>query len=158
MDVPTRVSDILAKKKRALCKIDVGASFKACAQRMYENNVGSVLVMDPSNALAGIITWHDILKAVAEWPDALSTLRASEIMAGNVVTTTEDTAFEEVEGQMLARRIRHMPVVRGKEVVGLISRIDVLQNHLEKANVLSDDLVAYIMGNYPRSSGKPQRA
>ncbi len=92
------------------------------AARMWEQQTGSLLVMD-GPALLGIITERDIMKAVARGMDLRGT-PVSAVMTTQVLTVTPSTPVEEAARHMAERWIRHLPVVDGDEVVGMVSQRD----------------------------------
>ena len=92
------------------------------ARKMWEQQTGSLLVMD-GDSLLGIITERDILKAVATGTP-LEETRISEIMAKDVVTVHPGTSLREAAGIMTDKWIRHLPVVERGKLVGILSQRD----------------------------------
>jgi CBS domain-containing protein len=106
-------------------EIDAEASVLEAAERMVEHNVGSLLVTERGN-VAGIVTERDYLRRVAlegRTDEAL----VREIMSAPLVVATIDTSIDECMALMTDRRIRHVPVVDGGEVVGLVSIGDLVK-------------------------------
>lgn len=141
--------DVLARKARGVVTIEPTASVVVCARRMSDNNVGSVVIMEDQRML-GIVTRQDIMETVARRCEAIPHLAARDIMSRDLQTTSLETPFVEIEQLMIRQHVKHLPVLDGDRVVGIITRIDVLQRHLEQASALNDDLAAYIYGAYPR--------
>jgi len=92
------------------------------ASRMWRQQTGSLLVMD-DEALLGIVTERDIMKAVARGLD-LATTPVSAIMTSTVLTVEPSTSVTEAARHMADRWIRHLPVVDGGKVVGMVSQRD----------------------------------
>lgn len=92
------------------------------ASRMWRQQTGSLLVMD-GDALLGIVTERDIMKAVARGLD-LATTPVSAIMTSTVLTVEPATSVTEAARHMADRWIRHLPVVDGGSVVGMVSQRD----------------------------------
>ena len=92
------------------------------ARKMWKQQTGSLLVTDGDD-LIGIITERDILKAVATGT-ALQEARISEVMTKDVVTVGPGTSLREAAKIMADRWIRHLPVVDGGKLVGVISQRD----------------------------------
>ncbi|HEX8100594.1 MAG TPA: CBS domain-containing protein [Actinomycetota bacterium] len=92
------------------------------AQKMWKQQTGSLLVTDGDD-LVGIITERDILKAVATGT-ALQEARISEVMTKDVITVGPGTSLREAAKIMADRWIRHLPVVDGGKLVGVISQRD----------------------------------
>jgi CBS domain-containing protein len=91
---------------------------------MVKARVGSAVVMQGS-WLAGILTERDVLRAAASGSD-LTESPVSEWMTRNPKTATPDTTIAEAADIMLANGFRHLPVVEGRELKGVVSIRDVL--------------------------------
>jgi CBS domain-containing protein len=92
------------------------------ARKMWRQQTGSLLVMDGED-LVGILTERDILKAVATGA-RLGEMRISEVMTKDVVTVGPQTTIREAAKVMADRWFRHLPVVDGGTVIGVISQRD----------------------------------
>ncbi|HYV02121.1 MAG TPA: CBS domain-containing protein [Actinomycetota bacterium] len=92
------------------------------ARKMWKQQTGSLLVMDGED-LVGIITERDILKAAATGT-RLDETRIAEVMSKDLVTVGPGTSLREAAKVMADRWIRHLPVVDGGKVVGIISQRD----------------------------------
>jgi CBS domain-containing protein len=121
-----RLSDILAEKGHEVLKIDAGASVHDAVKRMVEANVGSLLVTE-GGEVAGIVTERDYLRraALEGRPDDETTV--GEIMSSPLVVATPETPVEECMALMTDRRIRHVPVLDGGDVVGMVSIGDLVK-------------------------------
>lgn len=97
------------------------------ARRMYENNVGSVLVTDESGRLVGILTRRDILYLLASGR-AVKNPRLSDVMTLNPITGYREETLEDILAKMREARIRHMPIVDDTgRPLGMISMRDILE-------------------------------
>ena len=92
------------------------------ARKMWQQQTGSLLVTDADD-LVGIITERDILKAVATGTP-LQEARVSEVMTKDVVTVGPGTSLREAAKIMADRWIRHLPVLDGGKLVGILSQRD----------------------------------
>src|SRR5207247_3242021 len=92
------------------------------ARKMWKQQTGSLLVMDGED-LVGIVTERDVLKAVASGV-RLEETRVSEVMSKDLVTVGPGTSLREAAKVMAERWIRHLPVVDGGKLVGVISQRD----------------------------------
>src|SRR5215831_12579667 len=95
-----------------------GTSVAEAAAGMVEANVGSAVVMQGA-FLAGILTERDVLKAAASGAD-LSASRVSEWMTPDPQSGSPDTSAEEAAQIMLLNGFRHLPVVEGRTVCGVV--------------------------------------
>ena len=98
-------------------------TLRSAAERMWREQTGSLLVMD-DDRLAGIITERDLLRAVALGAD-LAPATVDEAMTAEVFTVPPDMPLRDAAREMAARWIRHLPVVDGRRVLGVISMRDV---------------------------------
>ena len=98
-------------------------TLRSAAERMWREQTGSLLVMD-GGRLAGIITERDLLRAVALGAD-LATATVDEAMTIEVFTVSPDMPLRDAAREMAVRWIRHLPVVDGEQVLGVISMRDV---------------------------------
>lgn len=122
----SKVADILESKGKALHQIAADASVLDAVRAMVEANVGSLLVTD-GDAIAGIVTERDYLRRVTlEGRDERNT-PVREIMSSPLVVVTPETPIEECMALMTDRRIRHLPVMEGGNVVGVVSIGDVVK-------------------------------
>jgi CBS domain-containing protein len=95
---------------------------------MVTIRVGSAVVMQGS-WLAGILTERDVLRAAASGSD-LTKSPVSEWMTRNPITATPDTTIGEAAEVMLSNGFRHLPVVEGRELNGMVSIRDVLASRI----------------------------
>ncbi len=103
---------------------------KAVLARMVEANVGAVLVCD-GPGLVGIFTERDVLR-LAEAGAAFDRRAISEVMTRNPVTCTAEDDIVAVAALMRDRKIRHVPVVEGDNVHGIVSVRDILAFLMER--------------------------
>jgi CBS domain-containing protein len=98
-------------------------SLRSAAERMWRQQTGSLVVTDSGN-LIGIITERDLLRAVALGadPDKSS---VDDVMTVEVFTVVPDTPLQDAAREMAARWIRHLPVVEGGQLLGVVSMRDV---------------------------------
>jgi CBS domain-containing protein len=120
-----RLAEILEEKGGAVLEIDGGSSVLDAVQLMVENNVGSLLVTEDGEVV-GIVTERDYLRRVTlEGRTEEAPVR--EIMSSPLVVATAETTVDECMAMMTDRRIRHIPVVEGEKVVGLVSIGDLVK-------------------------------
>jgi CBS domain-containing protein len=96
-------------------------SLREAAVKMREQQTGSLLVLE-GNELVGIVTERDVLKAVATGTDLDGPI--SEVMSKDLVTVEPGTSLREAARIMAERWIRHLPVLDGGRLVGIVSQRD----------------------------------
>jgi CBS domain-containing protein len=98
-------------------------SVQEVAQLLYRERISGVPVIDnQSNQLVGMVTEADVIRHIDR-----DDLRVSEVMTCQLVTVKEDTPVSEIAALLTERRIKRVPVVQGGQVVGIISRADIVQ-------------------------------
>jgi signal-transduction protein with cAMP-binding, CBS, and nucleotidyltransferase domain len=120
------VSEILGDKGGDVLRIDAGASVFEAVQQMVEANVGSLLVTDGRD-IAGIVTERDYLRRVTLEGRTDRDTAVGEIMSSPLVVVTPETEIDECMAVMTDRRIRHLPVVEGGDVIGIVSIGDIVK-------------------------------
>jgi CBS domain-containing protein len=122
-----RLSEILDEKGKDVLRIEADASVFEAVKRMVEANVGSLLVIDESGEIIGIVTERDYLRRVTLEGRTDKETAVRDIMSFPVIVVTPQTSIDECMALMTDRRIRHLPVVDGGEVVGIVSIGDVVK-------------------------------
>jgi CBS domain-containing protein len=139
------VSDILAQKGGLVFTVSPGTTVAQVAQQLSTRRIGSVLVMGKDDAIAGIVSERDLVRAIAGNGAAALDLEVRQVMTRDVVTCHPDDPIERVMGMMTAGRFRHLPVEDHGELVGLISIGDVVKARIEEAQHETEALKAYIV-------------
>jgi len=121
-----QVSEILDEKGRDLLQIEADASVFEAVKRMVEANVGSLLVTE-GGKITGIVTERDYLRRVTLQGHTDKETAVQEIMSSPLVVVTPQTTIDECMALMTDRRIRHLPVVEGGQVVGIVSIGDLVK-------------------------------
>lgn len=139
------VRQILARKGSGTWSVAPGAMVQEALQLMAEKEVGALLVME-GDRLAGILSERDYARKVfLQGKSSLST-PVREIMTQRVIAIPPDRTVEECMALMSSYRIRHLPVVEGERVVGLVSIGDIVKASLEEKDFLIEQLEKYITG------------
>lgn len=141
-----QVSAILKTKGSAVKTIRPDAPVRAVAQALRSESVGVMVVTDEVGTLKGIISERDLARGMADLGESLFSKTAADLMTTQVVTCAPDDAVAGIARVMTQRRIRHLPVMTGRKIVGLVSIGDVLKHRLDEvqleANVLRDVAIA----------------
>jgi len=121
-----QLSEILDEKGDEVLKIDADSSVFEAVKRMVEANVGSLLVTEDGD-INGIVTERDYLRRVTLEGRTDKETAVREIMSSPLIVVTPQTTIDECMAVMTDRRIRHLPVVDGGEVVGIVSIGDLVK-------------------------------
>ncbi len=140
-----RLSEILGDKGGEVLKIEAGASVFEAVQMMVGANVGSLLVTD-GGEIVGIVTERDYLRRVTLEGRTDKETPVGEIMTSPLIVVTPETSIDECMAVMTDRRIRHLPVVVGGEVVGVVSIGDVVKFKSKQQSFEIQYLTDYVSG------------
>ena len=138
-----QLKDILEEKGCDVHRIDGGASVLAAVEKMVEANVGSLLVTE-DGVDSGIVTERDYLRRVTLQGRNERDTAVREISSAPLVVATPETTVDECMALMTERHVRHVPVVDGAKVVGIISIGDLVKFTSEQRNVELRYLTEYI--------------
>lgn len=139
------VQHLLDSKGREIISIAQEASVYDAIKLMAERAIGSLLVMD-GDELKGIVTERDYARKVIVKGRSSESTQVHEIMTIDLVTTTGAQTVNECMTVMSEKRIRHLPVMSGEEVVGLISIGDLVQAIISDQQEEIEQLENYISG------------
>jgi CBS domain-containing protein len=148
MKVTGIVSTVLSVKGSAVWSVDPEDTVLRGIAFMAEKNVGAVLVMQ-GDRLLGIMSERDYTRKVALKGRASKDTRVKEIMAGPPITVTPQHTVDECLHIMTENRVRHLPVLEGGKVVGLVSIGDLVNWVISAQDAAIDHLEGYISGKYP---------
>jgi len=121
MEAVQKVRDVMVRK---VVTAKLGASLTDVAKLMRKNRIGSVIIVNDGRP-AGILTESDFIKLVARGTD-MKNARAEDYMNRNVVTCDPSVTVIDALMIMRAERIRHLPVVKARRLVGIISIRDLI--------------------------------
>ena len=142
------VSVILARKGVGCETIEPDATIGDLARRLSEFEIGALVVSDDGETVAGIITERDLVHALARAEAAALSERVETVMSRPVTTCTPTTSTDEVMAIMTERRVRHVPVVEGDRLVGIVSIGDVVKWRIDELQEDTDRLQDYVRGSY----------
>lgn len=144
-----KVKDILAKKGSQVVTVREETTVLDAMSVFSSNRVGSLLVVDKNDAILGIIAARDVLMAVMNDLQGITELPVSKIMTKELIVATEDDNIDYIQAIMTENRIRHIPVLDGRELKGLVSIGDVVKLLLKAKDVENRYLKDYIADKYP---------
>jgi CBS domain-containing protein len=149
-DTQTPLSQVLASKARGASTLTItpDVTVAAAAQLLIQNKVGSVLVMD-GGRLVGIFTERDILRRVVGELREPAKTRVADVMTRDLVVMRPSASVVDAMRVISEKRIRHIPIVEGGEVLGVVSQGDLNHWLVRNREGQIQDLVDYVTGKYP---------
>ncbi len=141
-----RIQDILRRKGTGVVTIGPTATVHQAVKVLNEHNIGSLVVAAENGKIVGIVSERDILREADERSDRLKVTLVGDIMTRDVIIGLPDDDLDYVMGVMTQNRIRHLPVLGGGELVGIVSIGDVVNAHLRQTKFENRMLKDYIHG------------
>ena len=135
------IESILRRKGTSVTTITPDASIKRAADWLRAKNIGA-LVVTSETAILGLISEREIVHAFSRFGEGAGSMPVKEVMQYGVTTVSPDDSVNRVMNLMTHHRVRHMPVLRGGKLAGIVSIGDVVKHRLEdlelETNVLRD--------------------
>ena len=148
MEIAGSVGAILAHKGSAVWSIAPNAMVFDAIQLMADKNVGALPVVD-NGQLVGMISERDYTRKVALKGRSSKDTPVREIMSHEVVTVNVADTISECMRLMTDSRVRHLPVMEGKKMMGLVSIGDLVRGIISAQTATIEFLEKYITGDYP---------
>ena len=147
--LPDAVSSVLRRKSgdRKVLSIVPDASVYEAIALMAENSIGALLVVS-NGMLVGIMSERDYARKVVLQSRSSKDTRVSDIMTSPVITVSPANTVEECMRLMTDGRIRHLPVVEGATIVGIVSIGDLVRSVITVQGETIQYLQQYINGQY----------
>lgn len=142
------LQEILSGKGSGVHTITPSSTLEDVVQTLVKHNCGSLVVCDSADGarrrMLGIITERDILRACAAHLGSLESISVSHVMTTNVVTGAPADSIEDTMGLMTDKRIRHLPVLNGDQLVGIVSIGDIVKTQHDQLTMENHYLKSYI--------------
>jgi CBS domain-containing protein len=142
-----QVKEILRVKGSRLLSIEPGGRAVDAVNTMAKENLGSLVVMEQGR-MVGMLTFHELLRALASRGGTLGDLKVREIMHKDPVTATPEMEVNDLRRTMLESSARYLPVMQDGKLLGVISFRDVAKAVLEEQDFENKMLKGYIK-NWP---------
>jgi CBS domain-containing protein len=137
------VDQILESKGRDVTTVAPDASIADAVRLLTEHNVGALVVSTDDGTVDGIVSERDIVRALAESPDVLERTVA-DLMVRDVATCNGRANTVDLMNTMTEGRFRHIPIVDGGRLCGIVSIGDVVKARIDELATETQQLVGYI--------------
>ncbi|MBT5050135.1 MAG: CBS domain-containing protein [Rhodospirillaceae bacterium] len=141
------VETILATKGSDVVTVRDDETIAQAVTRLEGHGIGALVVVDGADKPIGILSERDIARGVSSHGPRLPEAPVKALMSGNLVTCGPDDSIAELMAVMTEKRIRHLPVVGGGALVGIVSIGDVVKVRLGEIEEEANAMRAYIAGN-----------
>ncbi|HEX4336708.1 MAG TPA: CBS domain-containing protein [Polyangiaceae bacterium] len=139
------VADIISVKGSTAHCVGADDTVYAAVEKMVKHNVGALLVME-NDMLVGIVTERDYLRRIAVEGRTSKETRVATIMTANPTTVSSGTTIQRCMQTMTERRIRHLPVMSGRRIAGVLSIGDIVKSMLSEQASHIEQMTEYIQG------------
>jgi CBS domain-containing protein len=140
------ISSLLHQKASALWTVAPETTVFDAIKLMAEKNIGALPVL-AAGRLAGIFTERDYTRKVALLGKTSKETRVREVIASELTTVTTDDSVEDCMRLMTEKRVRHLPVVEGANMVGIVSIGDLVNWIISTQNAHIEQMEQYIAGS-----------
>jgi CBS domain-containing protein len=137
------VARIIREKGRNVVTVAQKVTLADIATMLAEKRIGAVVVME-KDAITGIVSERDIVRAVAKHGGDGLAMSAADWMTAKVTTCRPEDTINDVMQKMTTGRFRHLPVVENGKLAGIISIGDVVKRRIEEVEHEADQIREYI--------------
>jgi len=148
MEATSPISLILAGKPRGLFSVTPSTTVYDAIRTMADHNIGAVVVLD-GDRLEGVFSERDYTRKLILQGRLSRETAVADVLTRPVITVEPSTSVADCMRVMTDNRIRHLPVLEGSDLVGLISIGDCVKWVISQQNAHIEHLERYISGDYP---------
>jgi CBS domain-containing protein len=139
-----RVSDVLTSKGSGqVYTIRPEASMNDLLDMLAEHNIGALVVSHDGSSMLGIVSERDVVRKLRDFEDS-SAVTVEQIMTTDVQVCAPDDSFETLMAIMTEHRVRHVPVLDGESIVGVLSIGDAVKQRMDQLEFERDQLTNYV--------------
>lgn len=139
-----KIAELLRGRDRDIVKISPGQKIADAAIALTDNKIGALLVEDDNGGIAGILSERDIVGGMGPHGADLHDVAVEELMTRDVIRCSPDDTVNKAMAMMTDRRIRHLPIFEGEELVGFISIGDLVKCRIMEVQAEAEALREYI--------------
>jgi signal-transduction protein with cAMP-binding, CBS, and nucleotidyltransferase domain len=143
----TPITQVLDRKGRDVVNINPHASVFEAIQLMDAKQIGSLLILNKSGKVAGILSERDCFRKVILLEKQPRTVQVKDVMTRKVIYVTPETTVDDCMALMTQKRIRHLPVLENEKVSGVISIGDLVKFVTSEQDLMIHNLEKYIEGS-----------
>lgn len=138
------LEQILKEKGAEVYAVAESATLRECAELLETRRVGAMVILNEAGGLIGVISERDIVRNIARIGASALQCTVGEVMTRKVVTAKPRDTVESAMSRMTDRRIRHLPVVEGGRMIGVVSIGDLVKWRLAEAHAEVEAIRSYI--------------
>ncbi|GAY17210.1 CBS domain-containing protein [Mycobacterium sp. shizuoka-1] len=138
-----RIADILRAKGSTVATVTETTTVTGLLTELVIHNIGAMVVVGP-DGVVGIVSERDVVRKLHDQGAELLRSSVADIMSTVLVTCSPDDLVDDLSALMTNNRVRHVPVMQGGRLVGIVSIGDVVKNRMEELQAEQQHLQAYI--------------
>ena len=146
-----KVRDILESKGTHVWTIQETATILDVLGLLTQHRIGALVVLDKKDQVVGIITERDIIHQCQKDSKHVETTSVKDVMSRKLIIGHMDDAIDYIMGVMTNNRIRHIPIMTGSKLEGMISIGDVVKAELQDQEYENKYLKDYMFGSQPET-------
>ncbi len=139
-----RIADILRNKGATVATVTETTTVTGLLAELVIHNIGAMVVVGPDGGVVGIVSERDVVRKLHDHGPELLRRAVADIMSKVVVTCTPDDQIDDLSALMTNNRVRHVPVMQGGRLAGIVSIGDVVKNRMDELQAQQQHLQAYI--------------
>ena len=129
-------------KRKCLTVLAI-TSLEEVVRVLARNSIGALVVVSKNGKIEGIVSERDIVRRLS-WSVTINDLTASDVMTKDVISVTTNVTSSDLMQVMTENKCRHLPIVSGSRLVGMVSIGDVVKRLLEKYNTEVEQMRSFI--------------
>jgi CBS domain-containing protein len=138
-----RIADVLRNKGAAVVTINPEATVKELLAALADQNIGAMVVVG-EGGVVGIVSERDVVRQLHRHGAGVLSGPVSRIMTTDLATCTKTDTVDSISVLMTQNRVRHVPVLDGKKLIGIVSIGDVVKTRMEELEAEQQQLQSYI--------------
>ena len=129
--------------KRKCLTVLATTSLEEVVRVLARNSIGALVVVSKNGKIEGIVSERDIVRRLS-WSVTINDLTASDVMTKDVISVTTNVTSSDLMQVMTENKCRHLPIVKGSRLIGMVSIGDVVKRLLEKYNAEVEQMRSFI--------------
>ncbi len=139
-----KLVELIKGKQNEIIQIGADRTIAEAANTIAQNKIGALLVNDGAGTIVGILSERDIVRGMSQHGADLHDVKVSELMTSDLIRCAPGDTVNEAMAMMTDRRIRHLPVFEGEQLVGFISIGDLVKCRMLEVQSEAEALLQYI--------------
>ena len=142
------IDQILKDKGFAIISVSAAETLAAAAQTLDAKRIGAVVALDDDGSIVGVLSERDIVRHVARQGASALNLNVGDAMTRDVITVESSSKIDDALQLMTDRRIRHLPVLTGGKLAGVISIGDLVKWKIAETEAEAEAMKSYLSAQY----------